>query len=83
MEFMRHHGAPSRMAVSVARPLSVSVYAPLSRSCAMNPRMAMDCIACAVIPTALQSVAVATQNRITRSCALSVVVNFSMTYPDA
>jgi len=45
MEFMRHHGAPSRMAVSVARPLSVSVYAPLSRLCAMKPRMAMDCIA--------------------------------------
>jgi hypothetical protein len=44
MEFMRHHGAPSRMGVSVARPLSVSVYAPLSRLCAMNPRMAMDCI---------------------------------------
>ena len=40
--------ACSRMAVSVARPLSVSVYAPVSRSCAMNPRMAMDCIACAV-----------------------------------
>src|SRR5262245_19338539 len=25
MEFMRHYGAPSRMGVSVARPLSVSV----------------------------------------------------------
>jgi hypothetical protein len=31
--------------VSVARPLSVSVYALLSRLCAMNPRMAIDCIA--------------------------------------
>jgi hypothetical protein len=62
--------------VRVARPLSVSVYAPLSRSCAMNPRMAMDCIACAVMPTAPWSVAVATQNKITRSCALSVVVSF-------
>jgi len=37
--------ASSRMAVSVARPLSVSVYAPLSRLCTMNPRMAMECIA--------------------------------------
>src|SRR5260370_41943848 len=45
MEFMRHYGAPSRMAVSVARPLSVSVYTPLSRLCAMKPRMAIDCIA--------------------------------------
>src|SRR5262249_28493615 len=34
--------APSSMAVSMARPLSVSVYTPLSRLCAMNPRMAMD-----------------------------------------
>jgi hypothetical protein len=66
--------------VSVARPLSVSVYALLSRSCAMKPRMAMDCIACAVMPAAPWSVAVATQNKITRSCALSVVVSFSMAY---
>src|SRR5262249_10178430 len=43
--------ASSRMAVSVARPLSVSVYAPLSRLCAMNPRMAMDCIAWSMMPT--------------------------------
>ena len=35
--------------------LSVSVYAPLSRSCAMNPRMAMDCIAWARMPTAAWS----------------------------
>src|SRR5262249_13673312 len=42
MEFMRHHGAPSRMAVSGARPLSVSAYAPLSRLCATKPRVAMD-----------------------------------------
>src|SRR5262249_16257880 len=74
--------ACSRMAVSVAWPLSVSVYAPLSRLCAMNSRMAMDCIGCAVMPTAPWSVAVAMQNRITRSCALSVVVNFSMIYSD-
>src|SRR5260370_16292667 len=45
MEFMRHYGAPSRMAVSAARPLSVSAYAPLLRLCATTPRMAMDCIA--------------------------------------
>src|SRR5262249_7974868 len=38
-----------------------------------------DCIACSVMPTAAQSMAVATQNKITRSCALSVVVSFSMT----
>src|SRR5205085_2432525 len=30
----------SSIAASVARPLSVTVYAPLSRLCAMNPRMA-------------------------------------------
>jgi hypothetical protein len=42
----------SRIADSVARPLSVSVYAPLSRLCAMNPRTAMDCIACGRMPTA-------------------------------
>ena len=34
--------ASSRIAASAARPLSVSVYAPLSRLCAMNPRMTMD-----------------------------------------
>jgi hypothetical protein len=44
--------ASSRIAVSVARPLSVSAYAPISRLCAMNPRTAMDCIACARMPTA-------------------------------
>ena len=33
------------MAVSVARPLSVSVYAPLSRLRAMNPRIATACSA--------------------------------------
>jgi hypothetical protein len=44
--------ACSRIAVSVARPLSVSVYAPLSWLCAMNPRMAMDCIAWSMMPTA-------------------------------
>ena len=38
--------------MSVARPLSVSVYAPFSRLCAMNPRMATDCIACARMPAA-------------------------------
>ena len=44
--------ASSRIAVSVARPLSVGVYAPFSRLCAMNPRMATDCIACARMPAA-------------------------------
>jgi hypothetical protein len=44
--------ASSRIAVSAARPLSVSAYAPLSRSCAINPRIATACIARAVIPTA-------------------------------
>jgi hypothetical protein len=42
-----------------------STAAVSSRLCAMNPRMAIDCMACAVMPTALQSVAVATQNKIT------------------
>jgi transposase InsO family protein len=30
--------------VSAAGPLSMGVYAPLSRFCAMKPRMAMDCM---------------------------------------
>jgi hypothetical protein len=47
---------------NAARPLSVSVYAPLSRLCAMNPRMAIDCIACARMPTAAWSMPVAAQN---------------------
>src|SRR5262249_16020100 len=80
MEFMRHHGAPSRMAVSMARLLSVSVYAPLSRLCAMKPRMATDCIAWSVMWTGPWSMPVATQNIIRRSCALSFVVGFSMVY---
>ena len=50
------------MAVSVARPLSVSVYAPLSRLCAMNPRIAIDCIAWSMMPTEPWSMPVATQN---------------------
>src|SRR5262249_22835514 len=70
----------SSMAVSIARPLSVSVYAPLSRLCAMKPRMAMDCIAWSVMPTELWWMPVATQNKITRSCALSFVVGFSIIY---
>jgi hypothetical protein len=70
----------SRIAPSVARPLSVSVYDPLSRLCAMNPRMAMDCIAWARMPTAAWSMPVAVQNKITRSCALSSVVGFAMAY---
>ena len=37
MEFMRHYGAPSRMAVSVARPLSVSVYELKSRLTRCRP----------------------------------------------
>ena len=72
--------ASSRIAVSVARPLSVGVYAPFSRLCAMNPRMATDCIACARMPAAPWSMPVATQNKITRSCALSFVVGFSIVY---
>ena len=59
--------------MSAARPLSVSAYAPLSRSCPMNPRTAINCIACARIPTAAWSTPVAAQNRITRSWALSFV----------
>ena len=66
--------------ISVARPLSVSVYAPLSRLCPMNPRMVMDCIALWMMPTEPWSMPVATQNKITRSCALSFVVDFSMAY---
>jgi hypothetical protein len=69
--------ASSSTAVSAARPLSVSVYAPLSRLCAMNPRMAMGCIAWSMMPTEPWSVPVATQNKSTRSCALSFVVGFS------
>jgi hypothetical protein len=60
-----------KIAMSVARPLSVSVYAPLSRLCAMNPRMAMDCIACARMPTAAWSMPVAAQNRIKKRDAPS------------
>src|SRR5262249_44442185 len=37
--------------------------------------------ACAKDPAAPQSVAVATPNKIARSCTPSVVVNFSMAYP--
>jgi hypothetical protein len=72
--------ASSRIAVSAARPLSVSAYAPLSRSCAINPRIATACIARAVIPTAAWSIPVAAQNRTTRSCALSFVVGLAITY---
>src|SRR5262249_49630778 len=43
--------ASLRMAVRVARPLSVSVYAPLALLCAINPRKAMDGIAWSVMPT--------------------------------
>jgi len=49
------------MAVSVTRPLSVRVYAPLSRLCAMNPRIAMDCIARADMPIAAWSMRVSAQ----------------------
>jgi hypothetical protein len=66
--------------VSVARLLSVRVYAPLSRLCAMNPRIAMDCIARADMPIAAWSMRVAAQNKMTRSCAVSFVVSFSMAY---
>src|SRR5262249_32315126 len=53
---------------------------PLSRVCPMNPRMAMDCFASWMMSTEPRSMPVATQNRITRSCALSFVVGFSMVY---
>src|SRR5262245_59082871 len=46
----------------------------------MNPRMAIDCIACARILTAAWSIPVATQNRIMRSCAVSFVVAIAMGY---
>ena len=59
--------ASSRIAASAARPLSVSVYAPLSRLCAMNPRIATACIARAVIPTVAWSMPVAAQNRMPSS----------------
>jgi len=52
--------------------------APLSRSWTMNPLMAMDCIACAVMPTAAWLTPVAVQNRITRSCAVSGGVVFAI-----
>src|SRR5262245_18941057 len=39
----------------------------------MNPRMAIDYIACARMPTAAWSMPVSVQNRIMRSCALSLV----------
>ena len=39
----------------------------VGRLCAMNPRTAMDCTACARIPTATWSMPVAAQNRMTRS----------------
>src|SRR5260370_8472448 len=47
----------------------------------MNPRTAMDCIACAVMPTAVWLIPVARQNRITRSCAVSFVVAFARPTP--
>src|SRR5206468_2534200 len=37
----------------------------------MNPLMAMDCIACAVMPTGAWLTPVAVQNRSMRSCAVS------------
>jgi len=46
----------------------------------MNPLMAMDCIACAVMPTAAWLTPVAVQNRITRSCAVSGGVAFCHSY---
>src|SRR6266436_1024778 len=46
----------------------------------MNPRTAMDCIACAVMPTAVWLIPVAVQNRITCSCAVSFVGAFAMAY---
>src|ERR1700731_3817617 len=49
----------------------------------MNPLMAMNCMACAVMPTAAWLTPVAVQNRITRSCAVSVVVVFAIATPAA
>jgi hypothetical protein len=46
----------------------------------MNPRIAMDCIACADMPIAAWSMRVAAPNKITRSCAVRFVVSFSMAY---
>jgi hypothetical protein len=46
----------------------------------MNPRIAMDCIAWSMMPTEPWLMRVATQNKITRSCALRSVVGFAMTY---
>ena len=43
-------------------------------------RMAMDWIAWSMMPTEPWSMPVATQNKITRSCALSFVVGFSMVW---
>jgi hypothetical protein len=54
-----------------------------ARSWTMKPLMAMDCIACAVMPTAAWLMPVAVQNRITRSCAVSGVVTFAMATPAA
>src|SRR5215472_4716633 len=45
--------------------------------------MAMDCIECAVMPTAAWLTPVAVQNRITRSCAVSGVVVFAIATPSA
>ena len=42
--------------------------------------MAMDCIPCTVMPIAPWSTPVATQNKITRSCALSAVFGLSIAY---
>jgi hypothetical protein len=47
---------------------------------AMKPRMAMDCIAWARMPTVAWFMPVAVQNKITRFCALSSVVGFAMAY---
>ena len=55
--------ASSRIPLSIVRPLSVSAYAPLSRSCVMKPLTAMDCIACVVIPTREGLIPVAVQNK--------------------
>src|SRR5215831_2685303 len=67
---MRREGPPDRAPPSSAmKSGSGRLVAPLSRSWTMNPLMAMDCIACAVMPTAGWLTPVAVQNWITRSCA--------------
>src|SRR5262245_18638701 len=54
MEFMRHHGAPSRMAVSVARPLSL-LRARCERPCRRRAAEERDEVASSHVPLAAHS----------------------------